>query len=404
MASVPKFTPVETESIASQQVGLSRRNSGLMVWDDNLPKVMKEFFKDQTAPNMGADTAGPADATAGPDLSSQLASDTPADAGTNPVVGNFSGDNSPSNDPSQYVRTAEFSKNPDPDDNFEEWPDANSEDSETFNDTDKDFSDKDNDDEFGYYEHFWGRSSFVTEAGPFDQVQGAPVPPKPEGNPIPEPGRKLPHYIRKAVGAADRSETEGHSPEELKDIAERFNINGQPEVAQKFLDNRRKLQHEGDNKLFPDTINYDNPDEDSQPDGDFSEVDGSWQGIDKEYNDHEPYQSDHWLGEDEAEWTPRSSALEADEFDKSAAFQNEAEADAFNNSADDVVAQFQRSAAGASLFSDSDSGAFMTVASDPMSRTAGRNFTFSEQQELIDEPGVARHLGELNLDDTHYLD
>jgi hypothetical protein len=90
---------------------------------------------------------------------------------------------------------------------------------------------------------------------------------------------------------------------------------------------------------------------------------------------------------------------------KSAAFQNEAEADDFNENASDIVKAFYKSAGANALsgqFSDGpESGAFMTIASD-MSRTAGRHFTFAEQDELINEQGTARHLADLDLEGTFY--
>lgn len=435
LAAAPKAHRVETESLAA-------RSGGLMIWDDDLQKVVKNFFPSPPSaaqvsadPSSGAgdpsldpgtDPAG----TIGPDMSSELASDTPAAPTFDGADSNFMPDPSPGTPITDKVRTAEFSKNPKTDDLFEEWPEANSEDAETFNDTDKRYKDKDNDPEFAFYDEFWGRSSSTHEAGPYEDAFRGGLDPKslmdiakqptitPSINdaPIPEPGRKLPHFIRRNKTSADRSETEGHTPEELEAIARAFNLNGQPEEAKKFVDNRYRVKadnHSDGNVDYPKSVLEDHETnwEDHPNDG----VNGDSDSYNKD-NDH--YQSDHWLDEDEAEWKDHEAEdddSDDDEFlkkgwnSKASAFQNEAEAEEFNADADAVVREFQRSAAAQALFSDSgDSGAFMTVATDPNGpkrvKTAGRHFTFSEQQDLIDEPGTARHVADLNLDDTFYLD
>lgn len=432
LAAAPKAHKVESESLAA-------RSGGLMIWDDDLQKVVKNFFPSPPTaaqvsadPGAGAAPAAPAGdpaGTIGPDMSTELAQDNPAAPTFDGADANFMPDPNPGTPLTDKVRTAEFEKNPKTDDLFEKWPEANSEDAETFNDTDKKYKDKDNDPEFAVYDNFWGRSSSIVEAGPYedafkgglnpgalmDIAKQPTVTPSLNDAPIPEPGRKLPHFIRRKNSAADRSEIEGHSEQELRDIAERFNLNGEPQKAQLFIDNRRKLEKGADNHSDGNVDYAKSVDDDHKTNWEDDPNDGV-NGDSNSYNDdNDHYQSKHWLDEDEAEWNdhdPKEDDDDDDEFlkkgwnSKSAAFQNEAEAEEFNADADAVVRAFQRSAAGQGLFSDSDdSGAFETVATDPRRvKTAGRHFTFSEQQELIDEPGHSHFANELDLDGTFYLE
>ncbi len=470
LAAAPKSTYVRPESIAAKQ-------GGLMIWDDDLQKVVKNFFPSPpSAAQMSADPG--AGAPGGPDLSSQLAADPAADAGADPVAGNFDGDNSPGTTPDQYVRTAEFSKNPDPDDNFEDWAEPNSEDALTFNDTDKGYKEKDNDDEFAVYDEFWGRSSnynyddfngqsgrtehpgndprwnthpdageveptqqaydawnkknpdlhqweqeqrrnsSVVAASPYDEhfKQG----PDPKAlmeiaaephSALPEPNRKLPHFIRKTQAAAiDEPHLEGHTPEEIRDTINQFRLDGNEEDAQKFIKNRREMQHHEGATDTEGGIDYSEAVEDDNQKSDWqhSPNDGV-NGDTDSYNDPDTYQSENWL--DEGEWREFDPSEEDDDdITKSSSFQNEAEAEEFNEEAQRIVAEFQRNAAhlmegnySQQAEDEDDSGSFRTVASvEGMQKTAGRNFSFAEQQELIDEEGSARHLAELNLDNSFY--
>lgn len=417
----PVSTPVETESLAARQ-------GGLMVWDDNLAKVMDKFFQ-KPDPAMGADPSPGAPAspggdpagTIGPDLSSELASDTPAAPTFDGADNSFEPqDNGTSI--SDKVRTAEFSKNPDTDDLFESFDEGDDE--SKFNDAgDHKTYDEKNDPEYAFYDEFWGRSS-SKEAGQYDNLfQGGPNPQAlmdiaKSGNdaPLPEPGRKLPHFIRRnkqqqqQVTASEDFSVEEHDPAEVQATIKQFRLNGDEAAAKKIIQERRKLikQHEGAKDSDGDVDYNETPEEDHA---------GFWQndpndgvnGDSDSYNDSEDgYQSDRWQ-DAEDEWHEFHPGEDEDTFEKSSSFQNEEEARAFNNDSDGIVAEFQRSAAAQALKfsnpSNDNVGAFRTILDDqPMSRTAGRHFTFAEQQELIDEPGTARHFGELNLENSFYLD
>ncbi len=75
-----------------------------------------------------------------------------------------------------------------------------------------------------------------------------------------------------------------------------------------------------------------------------------------------------------------------------------------NASSRDIIAQFQASI-GSERAWDGNSGGNDDIAGAANSflKEAGKVHTPQEQLELIDEPGVARNLSSLNLDDTHYL-
>lgn len=409
---VPKSTPVETESLAARQ-------GGLMIWDDDLQKVVKNFFPAPPSPaDISADPAAGAPAapasdpagTVGPDLSTELAQDQPAAPTFDGADSNFMPDTSPGTPITDKVRTAEYSKNPNTDDLFESFDDVPDE--EKFNDAgDKKTYDEKNDPEFAMYDEFWGRSSSIVEAGPYeDAFQKGLNPDK-----LPANVNPLPHFIRRKT-AADRTETEGHTEQELKDMAERFNLNGQPEQAAKFIDNRRRLQnHEGAKDSEGDFDYHENAQSDDHETDYEKDPNDNVNGNTNDNGQKGRYQSDHWLDEDEAQWQDHEKDEDDGPFDKSSAYTNIHEAEEFNNDADGIVAQFQRSAGAQALFSDSDdSGAFLTVATDPNAaskrvqsanaRFAGRHFNYAEQQELIDEPGVARHVADLDLDGTFYLD
>ncbi|AEQ20989.1 LysM-like protein [Rhodococcus phage E3] len=112
------------------------------------------------------------------------------------------------------------------------------------------------------------------------------------------------------------------------------------------------------------------------------------------------------------------SDLDKYRLNKSSAVEDDDEDDEPGPEADDgdgdedpdyVVAQFQRSAAASSLMGGGSAAGGgdgdIAGAANRFLRTAGRNYSFAEQQALIDEgqPGAASNLSDLQLEGTHYL-
>ena len=111
--------------------------------------------------------------------------------------------------------------------------------------------------------------------------------------------------------------------------------------------------------------------------------DNSWQKDSKpadhdEDDDYDDDDEDYHNNEEDHDGKTSSRHDDEDDVYSSQSVENIRQAERFNEQADDVVAQFQR--------------------------TAGKNFTFSEQQDLINEnkSGSARQMADLNLTNSFY--
>jgi hypothetical protein len=228
-------------------------------------------------------------------------------------------------------------------DDFKPWPEANSQDAATFNDVPEAFTD-DPESEEEYWDNGWNRSSSIGEednAGNNSDYLGDRSPSSADR--LSNPSFLTAGYVEDVFGDEYGNLPEpGHEPPGLAETTQQT-INGGPHYDQ-YL--RSQQPH------APVTAH-------AEPDSEWRET-----TLDK---------LSSFFGE--------GPDVSDDETDG-----NYREASNFNDDADDIVAEFQKSAAAGML------------------KTAGRNFTFQEQQELIDEPGVARHLSELNLANSFYED
>jgi hypothetical protein len=294
------------------------REGGLMVWDDDLSKVLKPLFNGGQPP---AGSGGPATPQMGGPTDPAAMGMDPAAMGMDPAAAGQPGveqlvrqDQQPmpvmatTDYPTRRVRRhqfAEFQDNPeDEGNNFAEWPAPNSQDFDTFNDVDE--LPEDNDGEEEVWNKGWNRSSAYDEA---DQ-----------------------QYYDYLYGTGDYA-----SPEH-------------PD-GQTTVDTLRGV--------IPQTPEY------ADYNGYLDQIDPRHAAL--EDVTEEPGEEDH-------DWRPmtKEEALEyADERE------NRRQAAAFNSQADDLVENFR-------------------------SRTAGKNFSYAEQQELIDEDGEADQLPNLDLSGTFY--
>lgn len=421
---------------------LAARQGGLMVWDEDLAKVMKQIYNQQPPAGAGAPGAAPMAPGGDPQAAagvpgglgmdpSQLAADPSGDAGDPSMMGgdpSMGGD--PAMDPTQgdpngaglapanatpsFVRSTpgtptvpgsvqsssnyptrralrhfqgEFTDG-DPDDNFEEWGDPNSEDADTFN-TVQDLTD-DNDPDLGFYDDFYGRSSARTSLTE-DQFTGGDQFPTGTSDPAPGqdvntpavPENQLPMVPRMTQTSANNyniipnDSNDPHQTPYIPAARQEFQV---AHPAQKYIP-----------KVFRQSPPLDR--EASLGLGYLmADADPSWQknpDTAQNVSDNDDYDQDSEDYENhEEDRDGKTSSLDslASWFeDDNSSHTNMKQAEAFNDDSDEIVREFQRSAAGRQL-------------------TSGRHFTFGEQQDLIDEDGVASQLGNLNLKNSFYED
>jgi hypothetical protein len=432
-------TPAERKDVqrindTTERHSLASVQGGLMVWDDDLQKVMKQMFNQPGgtpgqpampgggaglpgAPDLGSDTSGNPMSADPMGADPALAGD-PNGAGVDPSGGlpsfvrQNTGPTAPdptgnvvtSSYPERRVIRHQFSEFTDgnPDDNFEEWPEANSEDADTFNDVQD--LDEDNDPEADYYDHFWGRSSASDRAMGPDMSNGNAVGPAANASGVANGDTSLANPTDGTTGDTSLADPSmmgagintgfGSSPAigagGTSPTMQPMDQSMVPGAGQRPVQNQFSASHTASND------GIDRPD--WLKEGGFGRGSASIEsyapesillaqaGIDVS-NDYAAEADD---GND-ANWTTRTAKTEADIdalFDDNSgdAERNIKEAENFNDDSDEIVRAFQRSA-GAELV-----------------RTAGRNFTYSEQQDLIDEPGVASQLNNLNLQDSFYAE
>jgi len=289
----PLPMPWQDKKVAAHEENesLAARQGGLMIWDDELSKVLKPLFNGQQPGQGGPQMNDPSAMGMDP---SMMGGAPPA--GADPTM---AGQPDPTQDPAAAVvrqassyparrvlrhEFSEYDDSPSDDDDFEDPSEPNADDAETFNDI-ADLP-EDNDDEQQVHDSFWNKSSAVEGAfSPADLQR---------------------YYEEERFGT-------GHSAP------------GQPGWPQ-----------------------YEEGMRPGSPLPGEEEEDHEWRTFD-----------------------PREASVEEEE--------NLRVAENFNDNAEEIVRKVQ-------------------------ARTAGRNFSFAEQQELIDEDGTADQLPNLDLAGTFYED
>lgn len=375
---------VRKESLAATQ-------GGLMVWDDDLSKVVKQLYQGQPPAALGADPGMPPgagapdpagdpnavpggiDPSVAPDADPSAGFGDPTQGDQNgagvlpggavpPFVRSTTGPTTPdpsqavtassTNFPARVTRRHQFSEftDGDPANNFEEWGSENADDALVFNTVQE--LDEDNDPEEAFYD---GEESPIGRTSTYkpeelglvenDSVDG-------HENPYSQaaaeawlkahPGQKLPKAFKHKASADPYDED--HSWQKNQEA-------GEPE------------------EYFEDDLGYHDTDSD--------EDNGGWTTrgtTSKRVNSNGLTDDELEILSDDSDVAGRFSSYEA-----------ALRAEEFNDEADDIVSQFQRSAA-----------------ANGLTRSAGKNFSYAEQQELIDEQGVASQLGSLNLANSFY--
>jgi hypothetical protein len=406
------------------------REGGLMIWDDKLDKVMDKFFGNGAGPagaaggppdpsQMGSDTLGsPMSADTSPDLSQGVTDPSQGDpngAGLPPaqatppfVRSTPAGPTAP--DPTgnavtssrdfyptrrtALIHHAEFTDG-NPDNDFEEWGEPNSEDAETFN-TVQDLPEE-NDPEENVYDEFYGRSSSKEADLRFhgdmagiigDQPAPSVADPAPgtDINTPAVPETALPVVPRTpSAGGMQANATYGdglvirndsndpHGSPYLDAAEEELHAE---RPTQKYIPEvfRQNHQHQG-------SLDYLLAENDDEPKDSWEKDPEPVDKADDNDYDHD----DENYENDDSDKDGKTSSLESWFMDDGNAFSNRREAERFNDDSDEITQEFQRSAAARQIF-------------------GGRAFSYGEQQDLIDENPDSRasQFGDLNLRNSFY--
>lgn len=407
------------KSPGTRRDSLASRQGGLMIWDDDLHKVIKNLIP-QGDPSqlaggppgtpMSADPSSVDPATGQPlpdpnDPSAMAVDGIPADGGPGGMAGDpLAGGvppfvrSTPAEGPTglpgavagfipgyHYAGDDDETQNTDDYDenasDFVGWAEPNSEDAETFNDLrpweTPAHTDGPNGDGTSRQDDMWNKSSAYEDE--WERYEEEPD----------EATQQLQQYHENNPVAGEVAPTSVPYRRARDDFGSNY-----PEDAAAFV----RSQGDPYDLDVPDAI-------------DLAQEEGLPRNV-KHYND-DPWADAGNYPEGEAPpfGLPNSrhaaylDSLFADDDEASdSELRNTREAATFNEEADDIVAQFQRSAAGGSIMG-MGAGAYEaegTVPTIAQQKYAGRNFTYAEQQELIDEPGSASQLDYLNLDDSIY--